>query len=843
MPDDHSEWFAQLARTGAAPKRLPSWLTLAAFEAELERLPEVQDKELAFEEAAGIALAAGALGDESLIRKAKLAQAYCARLCNRWEEAMRLVDAILPSLEGTDLARAHLIAGAVLSETGRADESLNHYSHARKGYRDAGDKANEAASCFNSGLVYFQTGRFSLALAMYSEAEALYDSVGNERLAGLCKMNAGNVYRHTGKTKEALAMYTEARQAFEAHGDRLRVASCYLNAGNVQSDAGRHADALAMYGKAAEVFEELSEDRRFAGCCLNIGDVHAALGDREQAISMYHKARAHFDKLGIGRLVAETYLSEARMMLDHGEAEDSIETASEAKRRYDEAGDLRSVALCQLTIGRALERLGNNAEAAQTFAQSLELFESIREEQTDPEMAAGFGRPFADLPSAIARANRKLGRETEAFEQSQRAKGVLLREVVRADRKSPDMDEADSSRLDAAREALSDSQRLVHGTRTNDGEFRGRLRDRDAALAHLSAMESSLRAKYPTRGRFHSEACRLEEIVAALQPGQAILEILVGDEEIELMLVTREGMTIRSAAIKKGEMERNALVFADCLRAADGDDYRPHAKWLHDALIVPIREGLEGVESLVICPDRFLHRIPFGALMDENGSHLIERFNLSSAPSASAWEACVRSATQGTDGNPLVVAVSKFGGLLDLPHIKREADIACSLLGKRTRLLCEDEATVERFRREAMSADHIHIATHALPNDAVPLMSALALSGDAEYLYARDIYQMKLSARLVVLSACGTSEGRLSAGEGVMSFAWAFLIAGCTSVLATQWPVQDEAACNWIEQFYRGISDGNGKAASVRHACLTALSSRFSSPHYWASWVLFGDNG
>ena len=76
--------------------------------------------------------------------------------------------------------------------------------------------------------------------------------------------------------------------------------------------------------------------------------------------------------------------------------------------------------------------------------------------------------------------------------------------------------------------------------------------------------------------------------------------------------------------------------------------------------------------------------------------------------------------------------------------------------------------------------DTIHFAAHAVANPESPLESAVILSpGSASYkLYARDVQEIPISARLVTVSACRSAGARPFLGEGMVGFAWAFLGAG-----------------------------------------------------------------
>jgi CHAT domain-containing protein len=102
-----------------------------------------------------------------------------------------------------------------------------------------------------------------------------------------------------------------------------------------------------------------------------------------------------------------------------------------------------------------------------------------------------------------------------------------------------------------------------------------------------------------------------------------------------------------------------------------------------------------------------------------------------------------------------------------------------------------------------------------------------------------DILGLKLNSKLVVLSACETSRGRLLPGEGVLGPAQAFLQAGSASVLASYWRVDDEITATFMQRFYRYLLVERLSAAAALRK--TQLDSAASGKTYeWAAFSLYG---
>jgi CHAT domain-containing protein len=117
-------------------------------------------------------------------------------------------------------------------------------------------------------------------------------------------------------------------------------------------------------------------------------------------------------------------------------------------------------------------------------------------------------------------------------------------------------------------------------------------------------------------------------------------------------------------------------------------------------------------------------------------------------------------------------------------------------------------------------------------------------SGDGGVLSAEAISALPLERlELAVLSACGTGLGELAEGEGVFSLQRAFHMAGARRVVASLWPVDDDATRSLMTAFYANLGRGLPVSAALREAQLKVLDGRgdASNPYYWAGWTISGD--
>jgi CHAT domain-containing protein len=184
------------------------------------------------------------------------------------------------------------------------------------------------------------------------------------------------------------------------------------------------------------------------------------------------------------------------------------------------------------------------------------------------------------------------------------------------------------------------------------------------------------------------------------------------------------------------------------------------------------------------------------------------------------------------------------GSRQEVLAIERLAARASPSMRVSARLGCN--ATPSALRAAAAtSPELLHIATHGYVDAYRPRLSALALTqdlpanGGASTVGLLDILNMHVGSRLVVLSACDTSRGRLLPGEGVLGPAQAFLQAGAASVVASYWRIPDEHTAPFMETFYRYLLvDRLSAADALRRTQLDYARDRASLD--WAAFTLYG---
>ncbi|MBF2063187.1 MAG: CHAT domain-containing protein [Calothrix sp. C42_A2020_038] len=281
---------------------------------------------------------------------------------------------------------------------------------------------------------------------------------------------------------------------------------------------------------------------------------------------------------------------------------------------------------------------------------------------------------------------------------------------------------------------------------------------------------------------------------------------------------------------------------------------------LHQLLIAPISQHLpqHPHQRVIFFPQNELFFIPFPALQDQTGKYLVKKHIILTAPSIQVLQLTQRRASTSKNvlvvGNPTMPNIQLKPGqapqqLANLPYAEAEAREIAAMLN--TKPLIGKEATKNQVKQLMSKARIIHLATHGLLDDfdlGIPGAIVLAPTSISPttsqtiegLLTASEIFEMKLDADLVVLSACQTGQGKLT-GDGVIGLSRSLIAAGTKSVIVSLWNVDDASTQLLMTEFYRQLQQNPDKGAALRHAMLTTMQ-KYPNPEKWSAFTLIGES-
>lgn len=344
----------------------------------------------------------------------------------------------------------------------------------------------------------------------------------------------------------------------------------------------------------------------------------------------------------------------------------------------------------------------------------------------------------------------------------------------------------------------------------------------------------------------------------ALHPAQHLWLMWVTADAVKLVQVRLDEVLGVSSLTGRMSIDGQAPVDSSALgnlivgtrsaiRTADEKGARQRLAQLHRLLIAPLQaQGLrpEDWKRLLIVPHGVLHAVPFAALLDEQGRHLITKTEIVVAPSASVWQRLVQRRTQLAPA--LVLANPSLGsrGIADLPFAAQEGQaVAQALAAAPAHLYPGARATMARLQAEAPAAGIVHLATHGeFPDESAASEHALWLadeSGQGVTLTAGQVRALRLPAtRLVVLSVCNGGLYRIGPSDEPYGLVPAFLEAGAANVMGTLWPLDDQFGRDFMIEYYRHLPT-RGVAGALRQASLRFIGED-EFLRKWAAFVLVG---
>ena len=189
-------------------------------------------------------------------------------------------------------------------------------------------------------------------------------------------------------------------------------------------------------------------------------------------------------------------------------------------------------------------------------------------------------------------------------------------------------------------------------------------------------------------------------------------------------------------------------------------------------------------------------------------------------------------------GDPCVQDVTN---LEPLPCAREEVNMIGEMVGSTP--LVGRQATKDEVLRRLGSVALVHIASHGNIKSGEIALAPNSTCSEADFILTmKDVKQVQLRARLVVLSCCHSAQGEIKA-EGVVGIARAFLGAGARSVLVSLWAIDDMATLEFMKHFYQHLVAGKRASEALNRAmsCMRE-STEFSDVTHWAPFVLIGDD-
>ncbi len=777
-------------------------------------------------------------------------------------------------------------------DNGDFERSLLYFQKALKiRLEQLGELNPYTSKTFESiGNIYPLLGKSDLGIEFLRKAFPGYRKYFGEEHPMLIGyyIGLGNAFLAKEELNKAKEYFSKALEiGLKNYGEKnLHNVNAYFGLGNALGHKKKYLECVEVLEKALQIEQSILGNKnpgavkilnRIAQMHLEMGDFQSALNSAERAIGSSNlKSIAKLDEVNSLSSLTTSFQKKGNIRLSQHEKSKELTHLIEAKKAY--------------LLAYEVWKYRNN----------------LRQDDSRTDIH-GIGSQIVICNERLKEYNKEIGLDIESFVFFEKSKAGLLFEAIQeanalqyAGIPQDLLDEEYRLKTEISYHEKLRQRKLDDGLTGSDTS----LITIDVRLFDLLIRYDTLKTHFETN---YPEYYRLKYDVSTvpidlvqkqiLRPDQTMVEYLVGDSSIFIFIVSKDRHKITQ--IKK-DFPLDSLVqqmrlglygpYTDGNGAINinyrnktfaAERYVDAACEIYQKLIEPIETDLSS--SVIIVPDGVLGYIPFQALIKQKSDRAYRfrehqyfgiEHQISYSYSATLLREMIEKEHRSTprksllsvapyyDGRPYTIdsiRLAELGaiGIADLvgtrssmeplPHSGEESQTIRKLW--EGDILQAAEATEEKFTSIAENYRILHLATHGEANDKVGDFAYLAFSEiedeeENELLYIKDIYNLKLNADLVVLSACQTGVGELLQGEGIISLARAFAYAGAKSIVMTLWSVNDRQTKDIMIDFHLNLRKGMNKDKALWKAqrkYLELNEGEKASPYYWAPFVGIGD--
>ncbi|MEG4494650.1 tetratricopeptide repeat protein [Microcoleus sp. D3_18_C4] len=716
------------------------------------------------------------------------------------------------------------------------------------------------------GVTYIRLGDYAKAIEYLQQQLAIARSIKDRQGEVNALGNLGNAYRSLNNYAEAIEYSQQSLAIARSIKDPEGEGNALGNLGVVYIDLGNHAKAIEYLQQQLAIARSIKNPEGEGNALGALGIVYIYLGNHAKAIEYSQQslaiARSIKNRDGevnaLGALGA-TYLKLGNYSKGIEYSQQSLAIARSIKNRDGEGNALGA-------LGIAYLNLGNYSKAIEYIQQQLAIARSIKNPEGEGTALNNLGASFLKagnltesekmLVNAIQvwESMRQLLGSNDANKVSifeEQARTYVTLQQVRVAQNNPiaALEIAERGRARAFVDLLT--QRLSSGSTNpviNTSPDREQIRQIAKAQNATLVQYSIIYDDFQIQGK---------QIIA--RESAIYIWVIQPTGEITFRQVDLQPLWQKHNASLASLIIGNQEFLAVRSRSSFGSTQpQPDLPTLHQLLIDPIASLLpkDPNAHVIFIPQGSLFQVPFPALQDASSTYLIQKHTILTAPSIQVLaltrqqrqklaQKQPKSSNALVLGNPTMPSVSSYPGepkrqLSPLPGAEAEAIAIAPLLN--TQAIIGAQGTKAQIVQKMPQASTIHLATHGLLDDVRGLGSAIALApsgSDDGLLTAEEIFDMKLQANLVVLSACNTGEGRIT-GDGVIGLSRALISAGVPSVIVSLWAVPDAPTSELMQSFYQNLQNNPDKAQALRQAMLTTMKTH-PQPRNWAAFTLIGE--
>jgi len=779
--------------------------------------------------------------------------------------------------------------GDIYFNKGDKIKALEMYDKAREFAGKAFDFVEQGNVLYRLGDLYYYTSEIQNALGMYEKALAAYDKVGYLIGQGNVYWRLGDIHIHIGDHGKASQMYDNALPFFKKAEEPIGQANVLISKGNMYLNLGNRDEALKMYQQALPFYEQTGDIVGKADAFYKLGDLFSEKKDDTAAFDMYTKSLQLYEKAGNLVGLGNVYLGFGNYHFRNGDIDKAWKMYNKSESFYNKRGDIEQEANTLFAKAAVLAKEKKHNNAADLYQKVIINLEKVRIKTGFHGMKKKYFQTVYNKYEEITVYMLEHSFYDRAFKIAESMKArIFLDQLAEG---LVDIEKGISPVLKKQRDSLVTKLSLLSKTiseaeNANEqaileklGKEYSQSKDELEKLLMKIRLENPLYAsvKYP-------EPVNIEELQnKILNEEELLLEYFVSGNAVYVFLITKT--SFKTLKLPSGKKDIESLL----------EKYLPHITWqddqkenrsrektrlkygnmLYKMLIKSFEPDIETKKIVIIVPDGELVKLPFETLVADVDEQLrkptywLQKSLVKYVQSASVL-AILREQykKEGTSdrfvgfGDPVYnyeedikpgVTRGNYlragGCLTPLPgsgeEVKKISQVfkKCS---KEYQLNLRLDAREENARAPQMkNYGYIHFSCHGILGSEFQCLALSQIPGSSEdgYLTLDEIMNCDYHARLVVLSACKTGEGKMERGEGVTGLTRAIMYAGTPATVVSLWNVHEIGTKELMIRFYENLIKKNmDKVEAFQKAKLDMLSlKKFSSPYYWGAFVMYGE--
>jgi len=791
---------------------------------------------------------------------------------------------------------------------GQNQKALDFFEQALDAYqKEKALNRSETALCYNNlGIAYWNKGSTSQALdyleqslqirkelfgEMHPEVAASYNDLGliysirspkiaidyYEKSLEIYKNIYGNyhpkiaiIYNNLGAYYLQNKSYNEAENYFESSLEiwqniypegHPNIAFIYSNLGQIASQRNVYSQALNYQQESLSIYQKYYGTRHpeIANTYNSIGIIYLEQNLFEEALNNFQKA-----------LISNT----------SDFTNENWEINPPLKNYYNAEIFLVSLMLKAETLENQYFQKTlsfNNLSFALSSLEDCDfLLSQIRQLRNNPEDKIALGELASEVYENAIRICLALGEvslksnfyKEKAFYFAEKNKSIVLLESI-TDSQAKNFAGIPQDMIEKEQELTEEIAFLERELSAKPAEdLEAQIREQLFEYQGLyKDFINQLEVDYPEyfELKYSIKTATVDEIQSKLDKKTIIMSYFIGPKTQRLYIfqISKKKFKVFDLPLPQ-RLSGNVIALRNSIRYNSPNTFQKTALFLYENLFP--KNIASKYKKIIVIPEGQLNILPFEVLLTQKSkeetaqnqwNYLLKKQAISYAYSATILLQSLENEQVPINAEnialfaPVDFSNEKLNYLNRLPATKEEVFEIADLLPEKPQILIEENALESQIKSDFLKQiTYLHFATHGIIDENSPERSQIVLrqdetAGEDGSLFFGEIYNLRLNANLVTLSACETGLGKLTQGEGLIGLSRALLYAGADNLLVSLWAVADKSTSELMVYFYENLLKENDKSIALQKAKLDWLAAQDSESerlnlYFWSPFILIG---